>query len=165
MTDSTSTVTPRIGARVLLLDPDDRVLLIHALDPADPGHHWWELPGGGVDDGEDLQAAARREVAEETGIMLPSLGRELWVRESRFRYQGRDHHRVEHVFLGRTPSTAPQVALRPTENEQVGLIERRWWPADALRQCTDKLLPAELPDLLDDLLANRFSSTPLILTG
>ncbi|OLF05875.1 NUDIX domain-containing protein [Actinophytocola xinjiangensis] len=165
MTDSTSTVTPRIGARVLLLDPDDRVLLIHALDPADPGHHWWELPGGGVDDGEDLQAAARREVAEETGIMLPSLGRELWVRESRFRYQGRDHHRVEHVFLGRTPSTAPQVALRPTENEKVGLIERRWWPADALRQCTDKLLSAELPDLLDDLLANRFGSTPLILTG
>jgi hypothetical protein len=39
MTASTSTVTPRVGARVLLLDPVDRVLLIHALDPADPEHH------------------------------------------------------------------------------------------------------------------------------
>ncbi|MGQ0774107.1 MAG: hypothetical protein ACT4NY_06775 [Pseudonocardiales bacterium] len=29
-------------------------MLIHALDPDDPGHHWWELPGGGLDDGEDL---------------------------------------------------------------------------------------------------------------
>ncbi|MGH3754590.1 MAG: NUDIX domain-containing protein [Pseudonocardiaceae bacterium] len=165
MTASTSTVTPRIGARVLLLDPADRVLLIHALDPANPDHHWWELPGGGLDDGEDLQAAARREAAEETGIMLPALGRELWVRESRFRYKGRDHHRIEHVFLGRTPSTAPQVALQPTENEKAGLIERRWWPADDLRQCTDKLLPAELPALLDDLLAGRLSHTPLTLTG
>jgi ADP-ribose pyrophosphatase YjhB (NUDIX family) len=165
MSASTSTITPRIGARVLLLDPADRVLLIHALDPTDPTHHWWELPGGGLDDGEDLQTAARREVAEETGIMLPSLGRELWVRESRFHYKGRDHHRIEHVFLGRTPTTAPNVPLQPTENEKAGLIERRWWPAAELRQCPDKLLPAELPALLDDLLANRFSRKPLTLTG
>lgn len=161
----TSAVAPRVGARVLLLDPADRVLLIHALDPADPDHHWWELPGGGLDEGEHLRAAARREVAEETGIMLPTLGRELWVRESRFRYNDRDHHRVEHVFLGRTATTAPQVAPKPTENEKAGLIERRWWPADELRLCRDKLLPAELPSLLGDLLADRFSPTPLVLIG
>ncbi len=165
MPASTSTVTPRIGARVLLLDPTDHVLLIHALDPTDPAHHWWELPGGGLDEGEDLRAAARRELAEESGIMLTALGRELWIRESRFRYKGHDHHRIEHVFLGRTPNTAPQVALKPTENEKAGLIERRWWSASELRQCGDKLLPTELPELLDDLLANRLSPTPLALTG
>ncbi|MGH3916015.1 MAG: NUDIX hydrolase [Pseudonocardiaceae bacterium] len=160
----TSTITPRIGARVLLLNPADRVLLIHALDPADPDHHWWELPGGGLDEGECPRDAARRELAEESGIMLTTLDRELWVRESRFRYKGRDHHRVEHVFLGRTSSTVPQVALKPTENEKAGLIERRWWSAGELRRCRDKLLPATLPNLLDDLLADRLSHTPLILT-
>ncbi len=160
-----TTTTPRIGARVLLLDPDNRVLLIHALDPADPAHHWWELPGGRPENGEDLPQAARREVAEETGILDVDLGRKLWKRESRFRYQGSDHHRVEHAFLGRTGVTTPQIALQPTENEKAGLIERRWWTADELRQCRDKLLPAELPALLDDLLAGRFSRTPLVLIG
>ncbi|MEV0610983.1 NUDIX domain-containing protein [Polymorphospora rubra] len=163
MPAATSAVTLRIGARVLLLDPADRVLLVHALDPTEPGHHWWELPGGGLDEGEDLRDAARRELAEESGIMLATLGRELWVRESRFRYKGRDHHRIEHVFLGRTPTTTPQVALKPTENEKAGLIERRWWSAHELRQCRDKLLPATLPALLDDLLADRLSHPPLTL--
>jgi 8-oxo-dGTP pyrophosphatase MutT (NUDIX family) len=42
----------RIGARVLLLNRDDEVLLIHARDPDAPAHHWWELSGGGKEPGE-----------------------------------------------------------------------------------------------------------------
>jgi 8-oxo-dGTP pyrophosphatase MutT (NUDIX family) len=163
MPTTAGATTPRIGARVLLLDATDRVLLIHALDPDDPRRRWWELPGGGLDEGEDLTAAARRELAEETGIVLTELGRKVWVRESRFRYRGRDHHRIEHVFLARTPSTAPRVPLKPTENEKAGLIERQWWSVAALRHCPDLLLPNNLCDLLDDILTGRFSNTHVTL--
>ncbi len=45
------------------------------------GMHSWQFPQGGVDPGEDLQAAARRELYEETGIKSVSLlGRiEDWI--------------------------------------------------------------------------------------
>lgn len=52
-----------VGVRVLALDPQGRVLLVrHSYMPG------WYLPGGTVDRGEKVAAAARRELAEETGL-------------------------------------------------------------------------------------------------
>ena len=34
---------------------------------------WWQMPQGGIDEGEDLQAAALRELYEETGVTQASL--------------------------------------------------------------------------------------------
>lgn len=34
---------------------------------------WWQMPQGGVDAGEDVEAAARRELAEETGVVSARL--------------------------------------------------------------------------------------------
>lgn len=45
-----------------------RVLLVQRGKP--PGRGFWAIPGGRVELGETLQAAAEREVAEETGIRI-----------------------------------------------------------------------------------------------
>lgn len=160
---ATPLTAPRIGARVLLLDPDDRTLLIHALDPDDPQHHWWETPGGGVEDGETHRTTVIREVAEETGLLLDNVGRCLWIRETRFRYRGRDHYRREHVYLARVTTRTPTTALKPSANEKLGLIERRWWTQTDLAMCTDKLLPPNLPVLLSNVLSGQVGTEPLWL--
>ncbi|MCG8924991.1 NUDIX domain-containing protein [Lentzea sp. CC55] len=102
-----STAAPCIGAWVLLLDARDHVLLIHACDPHDRHHHWWEVPGGGLKQDEQPEDAAVREVAEEIGLIIPSLGQKLWIRESRSHYKGRDHHRQDHVLLRRITDAVP----------------------------------------------------------
>ncbi|GHC73766.1 NUDIX hydrolase [Streptomyces cinnamoneus] len=60
-----------VGA--VIPDADGKVLLLHR--PADDYlGGLWELPSGGVDDGETLVEALRREVAEETGLTVTAVG-------------------------------------------------------------------------------------------
>lgn len=63
MTDL-SDYRPNVG--VVLFHPDGRVWLGHRAGAA--GAHAWQFPQGGVDEGEALDEAARRELQEETGV-------------------------------------------------------------------------------------------------
>jgi 8-oxo-dGTP pyrophosphatase MutT (NUDIX family) len=48
----------RLAVKLLLLDADDRLLLIHAKDPKSHAECWYPV-GGGVESGESLQMAAQ----------------------------------------------------------------------------------------------------------
>lgn len=58
----------RLGAYSLCLDEQDRLLLAR-LSPVEVEVGAWTLPGGGVDFGEHPDAAALRELEEETGLL------------------------------------------------------------------------------------------------
>jgi 8-oxo-dGTP pyrophosphatase MutT (NUDIX family) len=120
------------------------------------------LPGGGADPEEGLTVTARRELAEETGILLDVIEDHLWDRETRFRYRGREHHRRESVYLARISDAAPTLRPQHTANEKAGLIEYRWWTCAELAACSDKLLPPNLPALLADVLNGKLNE-PIVL--
>jgi putative (di)nucleoside polyphosphate hydrolase len=88
-----SAYRPNVG--VVLFHPDGRVWLGRRVYTHGP--HNWQFPQGGVDDGEDLEAAARRELAEETGVRrITFLGRtEGWIA-----YDFPENHRGPKAFRG-----------------------------------------------------------------
>ena len=60
---------------VLLTVRDDRLQVLMVKRGSKPWHGWWALPGGFIQQDEDLADAARRELVEETGV---GWSRRIW---------------------------------------------------------------------------------------
>lgn len=142
----------RVGGRLLLLDPDDRVLLIH--ERIDDGSTHWLTPGGGVEAGEHPRAAARREAVEEVGIEvdLPDDAPEVLRTRRLWSWAGITYDQVDHFFLARVPEAVPPRPAALTAMELETVLGHAWWSVAELRATDEVLLPPDLGDVLAALL-------------
>lgn len=151
----------RRGARVLLLDAADRVLMLRGHDVDQPERSWWFTVGGGIDPGEDDRGAAVREVREEVGITLApeNLVGPVWTRSAVFDFYAEHCRQDEVFFLARVDAFDPADVDRAdwTAVEHESVDEVRWWSLDDLarveRETGTAVYPQGLPTLLRDLLA------------
>ncbi|MCI3277755.1 NUDIX hydrolase [Streptomyces cylindrosporus] len=156
---------PRKVARVVLLDPDDRILLLYGHEPDDPTDDWWFTPGGGVEGDETREEAAVRELAEETGITEVELGPVLWRRQCSFPFAGRRWDQDEWYYLARTAQTSDALpgARGLTELERRSVAGARWWTCAELTRAHETVYPTRLAELLRRLLDEGPPAGPVTL--
>src|SRR5919112_540947 len=124
------TPTLRRAARVLLLDENNRVLLVRL---AYRGKRWWAAPGGGLEDDE--------------------------TREDVFRFEGRLYRQRERYFLASVPAfeARPKVINAEEAKTFDGL---RWWTLEELETTDERFAPADFPALVRKLAEEGPQSAP-----
>lgn len=122
----------RQAARCVLMDEMQRVALIYF-----DRDKYYKLPGGGVDEGEDIIDALKREVLEETGYVIQpeSITAVGIVEEDRF-YGG--FHQTSYCYKA-TPLTKHNA--QPCEGEIEAGIEVRW--IDTIEKAVDLIEKSE----------------------
>jgi 8-oxo-dGTP diphosphatase len=143
------TLPLRQGVRAVVLDDDDRILLVHFQFP-----EWtlWATPGGGVELGESLEVAIRRELYEEVGLVDVELGPIIWERTHLFAF-AEFSGQYERFFYVRTSTSVIEPSFTPEELLAERVTASRWWTLEEIRAASDeRFAPLELAKHLASLL-------------
>lgn len=159
----------RPSARLILLDPRDRLFLFNVHDPAvyDPANPhfdpFWVMIGGMVDPGEDFAEAAIREAHEETGLTILGEARWVWSRERHMKWRGNDRLHKERFFLARTDRTDVDTSGLD-EKERGWTLGHRWWTVDEIAASAERFEPIDLGTRLRALLRDGPPEQPIVLS-
>lgn len=140
----------RPSARILLLDEERRVLLFEFeyRKGSRAGQSFWATPGGAIEAGESPLQAARRELAEELGILVGDFRGPFRCKE--FILKLPDGEKVvaqEYFFAAVLPASALPFYRRACWAAE-GIARFRWWSAEEIRSTKEVIYPENLAELL-----------------
>jgi 8-oxo-dGTP pyrophosphatase MutT (NUDIX family) len=144
----------RITARVLPVDEEGRVLLLHGWDPHRPDAPFWFTIGGAVESGETHPEAAARELREETGIAVEpeAFGEPIEASYIEFTWAGvrfEQDQTFYAILIEGAGAGGPEISFAGQDTlERATTDKHGWlWPQD-LEGGTERPADPEIPRLM-----------------
>ncbi|MBB32965.1 MAG: DNA mismatch repair protein MutT [Acidimicrobiaceae bacterium] len=152
----------RPAARVVVLDSSSRIFLMKGSDPMRPENGtWWEIPGGGMEPGEQSEDAARRELYEECGFSDVVVGPCIWTQYVEFdfaMYHFKSDERI-HIAYSSTSGEWDPKGLEALE--AAAFEDGRWWSIDELLDSEEATLPQRLREFLPEIINGNIPESPI----
>ena len=142
----------RPSSRLLILGPDDRVLLLKFRFASTSGRLkvFWATPGGGLKGDESFEQAATRELIEETGITAP-IGPQVAQRDSVYELPDGETVRADERFFVVRVGRTTVCRSRLSALEQRVIFDYRWWSRNELSSSLELIYPTDLVRILTQL--------------
>jgi len=143
-------VRRRPSSRLLVLDPAGCLLLFRFVHKrgALAGQAFWATPGGGLEPGETFAEAAIRELKEETGIHVDSVGEAVARREFVMTMPDGEQVVSDEQFFVVCVEDQRVRQDQWTALELEVMAKHKWWTATALKSTHDTVWPDNLPEML-----------------
>jgi 8-oxo-dGTP pyrophosphatase MutT (NUDIX family) len=138
----------RLTARVLPVDPEGRVLLLHGWDPHHPERPFWFTIGGAAEDGESLPEAAARELYEETRIAVDPAELGEPVAEQTIEFSWGGHYIVQDQVFFAVLVTSPEVSLEGLDQWEQATTDKYGWLAASELDGDEQPAHPDIPDLM-----------------
>lgn len=115
--------TVRHAVRIIVMNISGEIAILYAKKD-----DYYKLPGGGIEEGENHQAAGTREAMEEIGCRIKMSKRCLAMTEE-WRLGKLHLHQISHCYIAHVLEDTGNTAL--TEEEIEDGLEHRWVHVDA----------------------------------
>lgn len=124
----------RVGVAAIIKNSDNEILMIKRKNS--PAKGLWGFPGGGIEFGETVEAATKREVREETGFDV-EVGKTITVGEAI--EKANDIHRVVIVSEAKIKSGNPKAS-----DDAAGIM---WINIDKINKIKKEISPYSFNNL------------------
>ena len=131
----------RIAARGIVLRKDGKIAIFNKSNKNE-----YKLPGGGVEIGEDVEDAFKREIKEETGCDITIIDKLGIIKEEKSK---NNFQQISHVFVSRVVKDNKKLNLTDKEKDEGGKLI---WVSvekalELITNCYDKLKPSKYEDI------------------
>ncbi|WP_181948597.1 NUDIX hydrolase [Klebsiella pneumoniae] len=125
-------------------------------------NEFWITPGGGLEANENFEQALKRELVEETGLIIKDKPIWVWSRNVIFKRNGDEFISHEQYYIIYA-NTCDIGEIDLTDNEKNNILDKRWWSLEEMKFSNENFRPININKELERIILNGIPNHPITI--